>query len=125
MALFNRNNKTAKKPATAQPVAEVKKAAVASIARDLAHVLQHARITEKATMHQGTGVYTFNVAKSVTKNDIKQAVFALYKVTPRLVRVLKVPQKVRRNARTGKLGIKSGGKKAYVYLKKGETINLS
>jgi ribosomal protein L23 len=125
MALFNRNNKVAKKPAAAQPATDAKKVAGVSVARDLAHVLQHARITEKATMHQGTGVYTFNVADSVTKNDIKQTIFALYKVTPRMVRVLKVPQKVRRNARTGKLGIKSGGKKAYVYLKKGETINLS
>jgi len=94
-------------------------------ARDLSHILQHARITEKATMHSEAGVYTFNVADRSTKRDIKQAVFALYKVMPRLVRILMVPTKTRRNAKTGKMGVKSGGKKAYVYLKKGETINLS
>ncbi|MDP3646400.1 MAG: 50S ribosomal protein L23 [bacterium] len=96
-----------------------------STARDLSHVLQHARITEKATMHSEAGVYTFNVADRATKRDIKQAVFALYKVTPRLVRILTIPTKVRRNAKTGKVGEKSGGKKAYVYLKKGETITIS
>jgi large subunit ribosomal protein L23 len=100
-------------------------AAGTSVARDLTHVLKQARITEKATMHSEQGVYTFNVADRVTKNDVKQAVFALYKVTPRLVRVLKVPTKVRRSAKTGKMGVTTRGKKAYVYLKKGETINLS
>lgn len=106
---------------------EAKKAVTAStsVVRDLTHVLQHARITEKATMHGEQGVYTFNVSPRTTKSEIKQAVFSLYKVTPRLVRILKVPTKVRRNARTGKVGVTSGGKKAYVYLKKGETITLS
>ncbi len=119
MALFSK--KDTKKKDEAKAVATK----TSSMARDLSHVLQHARITEKATMHSEQGVYTFNVAPQTTKNEIKQAVFSLYKVTPRLVRVLKVRAKVRRNARTGKIGMTTGGKKAYVYLKKGETINLS
>lgn len=93
--------------------------------RDLSHVLQQARITEKATMQVEAGVYTFNVSDRATKNDIIKAVHALYKVTPRLVRIVKVPQKVRRNMRTGRTGIKSGGKKAYIYLKKGDSITIS
>lgn len=117
MALFK---KTAKKAAGAQESAKQQ-----GPMRDVSHVLSHARITEKATMQQEGGVYVFNVAVDATKRDIIAAVKLLYKVTPRLIRVLKIPQKVRRNARTGKIGVKSGGKKAYVYLKKGETITIS
>ena len=93
-------------------------------ARDLSFVLKHARITEKATMHSADGVYTFDIAESATKRDVKQAVQALYKVEPRMVRVVTIPKKMRRNARTGKQGMTGGGKKAYVFLKKGETITI-
>ena len=92
---------------------------------DVSHVLRHARITEKATMHSGAGVYTFDISESANKSDVIAAVRALYKVTPRKVAVVTVPSKVRRNMRTGKVGVKRGGKKAYVYLKKGETITMS
>jgi large subunit ribosomal protein L23 len=95
-----------------------------SATQSLAHMLRHARITEKASMHQSVGVYTFDVAQNATKRDIIQAVRALYKVTPIKIAIVPVPSKSRRNARTGKRGVTRGGKKAYVYLKKGETINL-
>lgn len=95
------------------------------VSRDFSHVLSHARITEKATMQAEANVYTFNVSRNATKSEIIEAVRALYKVTPRLVRILKVPSKVKRNMRTGRLGIKSGGKKAYVYLKKGDTLTIA
>ena len=75
-------------------------------------------------MHQGLGVYTFDIARSASKRDVIQAVRALYKVTPRMVRVVSVTVKSRRNARTGKIGMTGGCKKAYVYLKKGETITF-
>ena len=118
MALFSK--KTTKKVD-----AKVADAKVSSFARDLSHVLKHARITEKATMHSEQGVYTFDIAKSASKRDISMAIQQLYKVTPRMVRVVSVPMKVRRNARTGRTGVKSGGKKAYVYLKKGEMITIA
>jgi len=92
--------------------------------RDISTILKHARITEKASMHQEQGVYTFDIARSASKRDVMQAVRSLYKVTPRMVRVVTIPVKSRRNARTGKLGNTGGGKKAYVYLKKGETITF-
>ena len=95
------------------------------VGRDLAHVLKHARVTEKATMHSADGVYTFDVAVDATKRDIMQAVRLLYKVTPRKVRVVTVRAKTVRSRRTGQMGVKGGGKKAYVYLKKGETITIA
>jgi len=56
--------------------------------------------------------------------QIIEAVRELYKVTPRMVRVVTIPAKLKRNARTGKPGVKHGGKKAYVFLKKGDTIAI-
>ncbi len=121
MALFGKK-KTEKKDVVAAtaPVA----AASESMGRDISTILRHARITEKASMHQAQGVYTFDIAPAATKRDIIQAVRALYKVTPRSIRIVTVPTKSRRNARTGKVGVTGGGKKAYVYLKKGETITI-
>jgi len=92
---------------------------------DYSHILQHARITEKATMHQGANVYTFDVAPNATKRDVLRAVQALYKVKPVKVATVVVPEKKVRNMRTGKVGVKKSGKKAYVYLKQGDTIQMS
>ena len=127
MALFG-TKKIAEKSArgASHPKADAPRAqaTISSGGRDLSAVLQHARITEKATMHSGAGVYTFDIAQSATKRDVMQAIQALYKVKPRKVAVVPVPSKMRRSARTGKSGVKRGGKKAYVYLKAGDTITL-
>lgn len=88
-------------------------------------MLKHARITEKASMHQAASVYTFDVPAAVTKRDIARAVHALYKVQPVKVAVVKVPSKNVRSMRTGKRGVKRGGKKAYVYLKQGDSITIT
>lgn len=96
-----------------------------SSTRDLSHVLKHARITEKASMQQSFGVYTFDIGRGVSKREIIAAVRALYQVTPLKVAVVTVPAKMRRSARTGKSGMTRGGRKAYVYLRKGETITIS
>ncbi len=91
---------------------------------DYAHILKHARITEKAST-VGNSVYIFDVAQSATKRDIIRAVHVLYKVMPRKVAIIPVPAKRVRHMKSGREGVKHGGKKAYVFLKKGETITLS
>ena len=125
MALFSRKKNTEKKEAPAKAASTTAKTAVSSVSRDLTHVLKHARITEKATMAQGGGVYVFDVDTSASKRDIMQAVKALYNVTPRKVAVVTVPKKNIRSMRTGRTGVKGGGRKAYVYLKQGETITIA
>src|SRR3989344_4374539 len=95
-----------------------------SLSGGVADVLKNPRITEKATMHSDAGVYTFDVTAGATKRDIMKAVRALYSVSPRKVAIVSVPKKWKRNMRTGKRGQQGGGKKAYVYLKKGETITI-
>ena len=81
------------------------------------------RVTEKATAaaEQG-GIYVFEVEKDASKKGIAAIIKNLYKVSPIKVNIVKIPRKqvfVR-----GKKGFKSGGKKAYVYLKNGEKIEI-
>jgi large subunit ribosomal protein L23 len=81
------------------------------------------RITEKAAVaSERNNVYVFEVSKDATKESISDSIKESYKVTPVKVRVLSIPSKevfVR-----GKWGVKKGGKKAYVYLKKGDKIEV-
>ena len=82
------------------------------------------RVTEKATLMIEKGnAYTFNVEKKANKKEIEAAITKLYKVHPVKVRIVNVPSKqvfVR-----GKWGVKTGGRKAYVYLKHGEKIEIA
>ncbi len=122
MALFtNKTKARAEKP----PAAAASNKAFSNASPDLSHILLIPRITEKATMHEAAGVYTFDVASSANKRQITEAVRQLYKVTPRMVRIVRIPSKQKRNMRTGKIGAKSGGKKAYVYLKLGDKITVA
>jgi len=118
--------KPAAKPAAKKVAAKKPEAAVSSrVTLGSEHVLRNPRITEKATMSAAESVYVFDVATSATKKDITRAFATVYKVTPRMVRVASIPSKVRRNSRTGRVGVKQGGKKAYIYLAKGETIAIT
>lgn len=126
MALFSRKKKTDEAvEAKAAPVQKAAPKALSSTGRDLTNVLRHARITEKATIAQAGGVYVFDVTTSVSKRDIAQAVKSLYNVAPRKVAVVNIPKKNIRSMRTGRTGVKGGGRKAYVYLKKGDSITIA
>jgi ribosomal protein L23 len=86
-------------------------------------VLKSPRITEKAVLSsESRGVYAFNVTPEATKRGVVASIKNKYKVTPIKVRLLSVPDK---NVFRGKWGVKSGGKKAYVYLKKGDKIEFA
>ena len=86
------------------------------------NIIKNPRITEKASFAEGQNVYTFHVATSATKSEIVKAVFALYKVKPIKVNVLAIPKK--KVFSRGQVGAKGGGKKALVYLKKGDKIEF-
>lgn len=91
---------------------------------DIVGVLRAPHITEKASDGMARGVYVFDVALSATKPQIKAAVKRVYNVNPTHIRVVRIPRKETRNVRTGVRGVKGGGKKAYVYLKKGDQISV-
>ncbi len=79
-----------------------------------------ARITEKSALGADKGMYTFNVIEKANKNEIKKAIKMLYNVTPVKISMTKITSKV--VMRRGVPGVKHGGKKAVVYLKKGDKI---
>lgn len=81
------------------------------------------RVTEKASMQSNQNAFTFVVRGEATKLTLRDEIKAEYKVTPRAINITNIPRQwtfVR-----GKLGTKSGYKKAIVFLKKGDTIKLA
>jgi len=85
-------------------------------------IIKNPRITEKASFKAEQNVYTFDITASANKTEIKKAIFALYKVKPVKVNVLSVPKK--KIMSKGKMGVRGGGRKAFVYLKKGDKIEF-
>jgi large subunit ribosomal protein L23 len=83
------------------------------------------RITEKASYLSEGGVYTFNVAPGATKSAIAGAIREIYKVSPRKVTLVALPRKQVQTRGTNRMGMTAGGKKAYVFLKKGDKIDLA
>lgn len=87
-------------------------------------VILRPRITEKAGLSiESQNVYTFEVKKDATKGEISKAIKDMYKVTPVKVRTIHLPAKsiiVR-----GRYGTQSSIKKALVYLKKGDKIEIA
>ena len=85
-------------------------------------IIKKLRVTEKASFLAEQNVYTFNVEQSANKTEIAKAIFQLYKVKPVKITILQVPDK--KVFARGKAGVKSGGKKALVYLKKEDKIEF-
>ena len=132
MALFSRNKEQAE-GADATAVAEEKKTPapkkpVVSKAlptdRNLASVLIKPRITEKAVGQSGNNVYVFIIRPDATKRDVKDAVKQLYNVTPVKVNIVKKAPRQFMSRGRGRKITEKGMKKAYVYLKQGDSINL-
>lgn len=84
--------------------------------------IKNPRVTEKTSNLQAQNVYTFGVASSANKTEIKKAIFTLYKIKPIKINILPVPRK--NIMFKGRTSFKGGGKKALVYLKKGDKIEF-
>ena len=124
MALFSRKQKAENKEAgTAVATKKVAPKAL-PIDHNLSAVISGLRITEKAVKQGDQNVYTFNVRRDVTKFQIRDAVKALYNVTPVKVNIVNKKPAHRLSGSKNRVVKVAGAKKAYVYLKKGETINL-
>ena len=119
MSLFSRKN---------EPSKEVVATKVATGARasdsNLSAVIKHPHITEKSVMQGDNHVYAFMVDKSATKFSVRAAIVALYKVTPVKVNIVNKKPSTSMSRSRGRAVSNQGYKKAYVYLKSGDTINL-
>ncbi|MEX2340974.1 MAG: 50S ribosomal protein L23 [Candidatus Paceibacterota bacterium] len=122
MALFSQ--KTAKKKAASAPKKEKKAEAILSSTRDLSSVLRAPRVTEKAMRGSERNVYVFEVARSATKFDVRDAVKQFFNVTPVKINIVNKSPRQFKSASTRRVKTEHGMKKAYVYLKKGDSISL-
>ncbi len=113
MALFKKTKKEVTKS-----VAVIKESK-----KDLSAVILRPRITEKAAVKADeSNCYAFDVVAGATKTDVKSAIAQIYKVAPVKVNIINIPKKpVRTRAR---MALKGGGRKAYVFLKKGDKIEF-
>ena len=112
MALFKKDSEVKKEKKQKLP------------SEDLSWVIVGPRITEKsAILSSDHNAYVFNVAVKANKIQIKKAITEKYKVHP--IKVNVVAQKARKEMRRGRKVHKKGTKKAIVFLKKGESIELA
>jgi len=79
--------------------------------------------TEKSALSAENGAYVFRVASGTNKVIIKRAIEEFYGFKPEKISITNIPSKKRINR--GKVGIKPGFKKAVVYLKKGDEIDIT
>ena len=125
MALFSRNKKEEKKDAVeVSPVVKNTTSNALPTDLNLSSVLVHPRITEKAVRQNDNNVYTFVVARNATKYTVADAIKAFFKVTPVKVNIVNKTTRQTMAGGKGRVVSEKGMKKAYVYLKKGDRIDI-
>lgn len=91
---------------------------------DPSKILIKPRITEKAAvLSETSNVYTFEITKAATKTTVKRAIKEVYKVSPTRINIVKLPSK--KVLVKGKKGSTRDVRKAYVYLKKEDKIEIA
>lgn len=116
MALFSSKQKKTKAPkvVSTPPVDD----------GSLELVLQKPWLSEKALIGTENGVYAFEVPAHATKYDVLNAIERIYKLTPRKVAMVNLPAKKKNLRNRRGVGVRAARHKAYVYLKKGDTIQF-
>jgi large subunit ribosomal protein L23 len=120
MALFGKKKEVSKETV----VTAVKSVPAMATDHNIHGVLLKPHFTEKSVSMGDKNVYTFEVKRDATKYEVRDAVKALYKVTPVKVNIVSKRPAERTKGSTNRTVKVPGMKKAYVYLKKGDTINL-
>ncbi|MFA6253986.1 MAG: 50S ribosomal protein L23 [Candidatus Paceibacterota bacterium] len=85
-------------------------------------ILRSPRITEKSTALAERGGYVFVVNEDSTKTSIKRAFVTKYKAVPVKINIVNLPAK--KTFKRGIRGSKTGVKKAIVYLKAGDKVEI-
>lgn len=119
------------KPSAKKEIAPVKKEKkekkeetkkVQAVPEALGHVIVHPLVTEKASVLASQGTYVFVVAPKANRIQVRDAVKAMYGVTPTNVNIQNVRGKKVRFGRTR--GQRNAWKKALVTLPKGKAIDV-
>ena len=122
MALFENKKKAVKKEKAPRAKSGASDKALAD--SKLENVLAHPWMSEKALIGTERGVYVFAVPDRATKQEVARAVERLYKVVPVKVNIANLPGKVKSLRRKRGFAARAARHKAYVYLKKGDTITF-
>ncbi len=88
------------------------------------NILKRAILSEKVYSQIEHGIYTFLVSASATKEDIKRAIENQFSTKVLKVHVQTIPTKTKKVTGTRKTTQVGGGKKAIVYLQKGQKIAI-
>lgn len=105
-----------------KPVKSDKKRATKDDTGHAYRILQHALITEKASLMAAQRQYSFAVHPAANKAQVAEAVTSVYGVTPTAVQIIRVSGK---KIRFGRIeGRTKKWKKAIVTLPEGEKIDL-
>jgi large subunit ribosomal protein L23 len=91
---------------------------------DLKFVLKQPLITEKGTFLSSKGGYVFRVDRQATKSEIKKAAKKFLKVKVEQVKTAKMVGKKRKALKSRKQFQQADWKKAIIFLKPGEKIDL-
>lgn len=87
-------------------------------------IIRRPRITEKAALLSEKNVYVFEVQRGATKNEVMSAVKSIYKVTPVRVNIVNKQPRHFMSRSKGRNMMEHGLRKAYVYLKEGDRIEM-
>jgi|TARA_B100000959_G_scaffold285996_1_gene362805 large subunit ribosomal protein L23 len=92
--------------------------------KDARDVIRRPIVSEKSYGLLEDHVYTFEVANSASKPEIRDAVEAIFDVTVKKVNTLNRDGKRKRNRRTMSYSSRPDVKRAYVTLVEGDSIEL-
>lgn len=91
----------------------------------LYETLRRPLVTEKTNYQSGLNQYSFIVADSATRTQVKDAIETIYDVTVTRVNIINVPPKRGRRLRSRRLSIrKPAFKKAVVTLAEGQSLPI-
>lgn len=120
MAFFGRKKVETQKGAQRTP-----QLGSASASRDLSSVLLRPRVTEKSSRQNDQGIYTFVVRRTATKYDVRDAIKLLFTVTPRKVTMVNRAPRTSHSRSRSRNVVVPGMKKANVFLRKGDRIDVA
>lgn len=88
-------------------------------------ILRRPLVTEKSSYQSGLNQFSFIVADSATRTQVKDAIETIYDVNVQRVNIINVPAKRGRRLRSRRMSIrKPAFKKALVTLAEGQTLPI-